>query len=219
MRDAIRDVATITFSGSRFDGGGVDFDVLPDLLAYRTLLIETAKELAEGEFAETGRLKFFPAESGAPVFFVKRIVRRRRRQEADPIDDAAQLIDETILAVSEERVVPWQMPSRVLRLLLTWGENLQEGESIKVRAARSIRTAEFTPETRRRLQRLLEPVVRDFIIRDAAPTFERHFTAAVDPAQPLWKSITDIGATLPPEEWAQIPTDFAAHLDRYLYGR
>jgi hypothetical protein len=33
------------FAGGRFDDHGLDVDVLPDLVAYKNILIETAKEL------------------------------------------------------------------------------------------------------------------------------------------------------------------------------
>lgn len=45
-----------TFKGGRFDDHGVDLDVLPDLLAYKTLLVETAKELWRRKNPERERL-------------------------------------------------------------------------------------------------------------------------------------------------------------------
>ncbi|HEV7571910.1 MAG TPA: hypothetical protein VGQ21_10485 [Thermoanaerobaculia bacterium] len=56
MSDKIRDVTTITFSGRRFDDAGLELDVLAKLLAYRKLLIETAKELWRSENRERQRL-------------------------------------------------------------------------------------------------------------------------------------------------------------------
>lgn len=37
-------------------------------------------------------------------------------------------------------------------------------------------------------------------------------------ARPIWKIITEIGASVPDEEWAKVPTDAARNLDHYLYG-
>lgn len=177
MSDEIRDVTTITFSGPRFDDAGLELDVLSELLAYRKLLIGTAKELWRGEnrerqrlpkgFEESIRLKFYSIESGSTVVPIKRVVSHDHSllfespPRADEIDEAAQLIDETIAAVSEDRPIPERMPKSALPLLAALGENLREDESIQTRSVRSTRPAELTCETRKRLERLLEAVYED----------------------------------------------------------
>jgi hypothetical protein len=177
MSDEIRDVTTITFSGPRFDDAGLELDVLSELLAYRKLLVETAKELWRSEnrerqrlpkgFEDSIRLKFYSIESGSAVVPIKRIVSHddsllfEPSPRADEIDEAAQLIDETITAVSEDRAIPVRMPKTALPLLAALGENLREGEMIKTRAVRSSSAAEFTCETRTRVERMLEAVYED----------------------------------------------------------
>jgi hypothetical protein len=305
MSEEIRDVTTITFSGPRFDDAGLELDVLAELLAYRRLLIETAKELWRCEnrerrrlpkgFEESIRLKFYSIEAGSAIIPIKRVVLHddsmlfQPPPRPDEIDDAAQLIDETIAAVSNERAIPHRMPKTSLPLLAALGENLRDGEAIKTRAARSSQTAEFTCETRLRVERLLEAVYEDrvdilgevrsadvdqrnFAIRDSTgakvpakfrPEDEALITDALhdhascrvaivgvgefsardaslrrivrvdhlerqpaavdeeydDSAPPLWQSVIALGASLPTEEWDRVPTDFAANLDQYLYGR
>jgi hypothetical protein len=177
MSDEIRDVTTITFSGPRFDDAGLELDVLSELLAYRKLLIETAKELWRTEnrdrrrlpkgFEDSIRLKFYSIETGSAVVPIKRVVSHddsllfEPAPRADEIDDAAQLIDDTIAAVSEDRAIPDRMPKAVLPLLAGLGENLREGEAIKTRASRSSKAAELTPATRTRVERLLEAIYED----------------------------------------------------------
>lgn len=177
MSDEIRDVTTITFSGPRFDDAGLELDVLAELLAYRKLLVETAKELWRGEnrerqrlpkgFEESIRLKFYSIETGSTVVPIKRVVSHddslpfEAPPRADEVDEAAQLIDETIVAVSEDRAIPDRMPKAALPLLAAMGENLRQGEVIKTRAVRSAAAAEFTCETRTRVERLLEAVYED----------------------------------------------------------
>jgi hypothetical protein len=39
-----------------------------------------------------------------------------------------------------------------------------------------------------------------------------------DSVPPLWQSVIDLGASLPPEVWDRVPKDLAANLDRYLYA-
>ena len=36
--------------------------------------------------------------------------------------------------------------------------------------------------------------------------------------QPFWERIIEIGARVPPEEWAKVPKDLSVNLDHYLYG-
>ena len=37
-------------------------------------------------------------------------------------------------------------------------------------------------------------------------------------ARPIWEIVEEIGKSVPPEEWAKVPTDLAKNLDHYLYG-
>ena len=40
-----------------------------------------------------------------------------------------------------------------------------------------------------------------------------------DSLPPLWQSVIDLGASLPPEVWDRVPEDLASNLDHYLYGK
>jgi hypothetical protein len=37
-------------------------------------------------------------------------------------------------------------------------------------------------------------------------------------ARPIWEEVMELGASIPDEEWAKVPTDLAKNLDHYLYG-
>ncbi|HXH94129.1 MAG TPA: hypothetical protein VNN25_21315 [Thermoanaerobaculia bacterium] len=254
MSDEIRDVSTITFSGPRFWDAGLEADALLELLAYRKLLVETAKELwrdANGGlrlprgFQKSIRLKFYFIESESEAIALKRVVSRDNPHSGKSlgdfaeIDDAALLIDETITAVSEWRPIPDRMPKRSLPLLAAFGKSLRQGESIETRAMRSATAAELTRETCRRLALLSggsyeprreamtpeETTPRYFEIRDSAvaeiPAYEEETMNDTydDAAKPLWQSIIDVSASVPPEEWDRVPKDLATNLDHYLYGR
>lgn len=42
--------------------------------------------------------------------------------------------------------------------------------------------------------------------------------AAYDPtARPIWELAVEIGAQVPDEEWAKVPSDLSKNLDHYLY--
>jgi len=40
----------------------------------------------------------------------------------------------------------------------------------------------------------------------------------LSPAKPIWEIALEIGASVPKEEWAHIPTDGARNVHHYLYG-
>jgi hypothetical protein len=261
MSDEIHDVTTITFIGPRFDDAGMDLDMLSELLTYRKVLIETAKELWRREnrgrrvpkgYEESIRLKIYSIEAGSVAVPIKRIIARHdwfsaaALQDADEIDDAALLIDETIAAVAEERPIPERMPRRALRLLATFGKNLREGESIKTQSIRSAAPATLTYAIRQRFAQPFAPastgsreelhempavfiertptVIRDAPLAKTAAKLRRTDDDELegetddDPVQSLLQSLIDLGASLPPEEWDRLPKDLASNLDHYLYG-
>jgi hypothetical protein len=37
-------------------------------------------------------------------------------------------------------------------------------------------------------------------------------------SRPFWERIIELGARVPPEEWAKVPKDLSVNLDHYLYG-
>jgi hypothetical protein len=37
-------------------------------------------------------------------------------------------------------------------------------------------------------------------------------------AKPIWQIASEIGASIPKEEWAKVPADLSKNLDHYLYG-
>src|ERR1035438_2277452 len=76
-----RQLVTHTFKGKRFEDHGLDLDVLPDLYAYKELLVATAKELwrrhhparqrLPKNFEDSLCLKFFKLMEGSvavPIF-------------------------------------------------------------------------------------------------------------------------------------------------------
>src|SRR3990172_10310185 len=75
MTKTRRELVVHTFKGGSFDDHGVDLDALPDLLAYKTLLVETAKELWRRKnpdrqrlpknFEDSLSLKFYEIKAGS----------------------------------------------------------------------------------------------------------------------------------------------------------
>ena len=235
MTEQIRDIATVTFSGKRFEGPGIEPDVFSILLAYCELLIETAKELSERQFAV--RMKFYPLENPRGVVIRKIVMVDdscvfSEVGTPDAIDEAAQLIDETLFAVRKRRRIPSQMPKRVLSMLAALADDLQQGETITTRAARSKTVGDLTRVVRERLLAYASeaasevPAVktgrREWILRDApAVPFKRvsvQHDLYDDSVPPLWQTVAALGASLSEEEWKDVPADLAENLDHYLYG-
>ena len=44
-------------------------------------------------------------------------------------------------------------------------------------------------------------------------------TASKPTDRPIWEQIVEIGAQVPVEEWAQVPSDLSKNLKHYLYGK
>ncbi len=143
MAKTRRELVAHRFEGERFDDHGLDLDVLPDLVAYKTLLVETAKELwrkrnpnrqrLPKNFEDSLRLKFYELRPGSTVV---PLVREMDYDEtalpfeptADELDEAVVLIADTIEAIAHDSLVPESLPQSVLPLFANYGRTLREGE-------------------------------------------------------------------------------------------
>lgn len=136
----------LKFTGGRFEQnkGWLDFDVLPELQVYRKLLIETAKEewkrlnpgrerLPKG-FEENIRLGFNEIREGSCTVPVERIVEVKdddlELYVRDEVDEAARIIDATLMAVCKDTPFPERLPARVIPLFEDWGKTLASDEGI-----------------------------------------------------------------------------------------
>jgi len=163
------DLTTLTFEGVDFADHGLELGILPDLAAYKQLVVETAKALWKAKhpererlpkgFEEGIRLKFFSIQAGSTAIPIKREVSTDAREpqqelfEDDSIivDEAAALIEEAVDAASKEQLLPEHFPRNVIRLFDDFGRNLHAGSSIRMRSARRTQDATYNPETRTRL--------------------------------------------------------------------
>lgn len=136
----------LRFTGGRFEEnqGWLDFDVLPELLAYKNMLVETAKEewkrcnpdrerLPKG-FAENIRLGFNEIREGSCAVPVERITivddDDLLGYVEDEVDEAARIIDATLIAVRDDTPFPERFPARVIPMFDDWGKTLGPDEGI-----------------------------------------------------------------------------------------
>lgn len=139
-------ITTQTFNGKRFEDHGLDLDVLPELIAYKTLLVETAKALWRAKnperqrlkknFEDGLRLKFYELKDGSVAIPIEREYEVADQsldfgREPDELDEAAVLIDEAIKAGAEDRMLPSSFPKFVLPLFESLGKSLREDESME----------------------------------------------------------------------------------------
>ncbi len=173
-------LTTLTFQGERFRDGGLDLDVLPDLIAYKRLLVETAKEIwrrsrPERERLPKGyevsvRLKFFEVRTGSAVIPIV----RELPSSFDPmlainlhdeVDEAASVLEESVAAAISDGALPAGLPKVVLPLFEEFGRSLLQGESISMQASkRKGAPAIYTPTVRDRLSAWHDPKYQDSVV-------------------------------------------------------
>ncbi len=141
-----RSIKELRFVGGRFEQskGWLDFDILPELQVYKRILVETAKEewkrrnpergrLPKG-FEENIRLGFHEIRDGSCTVPVERLIGvddgALFEYIPDEIDEAARIIDETLIAVRDDTTLPEHLPTRVLQIFEEWGKTLAADEGI-----------------------------------------------------------------------------------------
>jgi hypothetical protein len=138
------------FVGGRFEEnkGWLDFDILPELQAYKRLLVETAKEewrrrnpdrerLPRG-FEENIHLGFHEVREGSCSVPVERLVEEEEntflepRYESDEVAEAARILDATLIAARNDAPFPERLPAHVIPMFEDWGKTLAPGEGIEL---------------------------------------------------------------------------------------
>lgn len=80
-------------------------------------------------------------------------------------------------------------------------------------ANRTSKEAITAPEAREYIQKLAQKIVDDLLEEDEKLSEDMMDT------KPVWQMVMEIGAGIPAEEWAKIPTDLSINTDHYLYGK
>lgn len=167
MKTPIKLLTTLRFHGGRFDdeSGVLEIDALPELLAYKKLVVETAKGLWRARnpqrerlprYFEVGiRLFFREVGSGSACVPIERACDTLEGDELglnaeDDVDAAAALIDECIAAANSatEVVLPGRFPRQAIGLFEDFGQTLRVGEGIESRMPGRTRHVDYTLHTR-----------------------------------------------------------------------
>jgi hypothetical protein len=167
--------ATLRFDGRRFAGHALDVECTQELLAYRTLVLECAKELwhrshpdrvyLPRRFEEGFRLEFDRVVPGSAALPLRR-VRDTAQGELDfedEFDEAAALIDAAIAAAGRDDLLPDALPANVVPLFSRFGTTLRPDETLFVRSRRSGTESEYNALARQRLAEWVGPTFDDAV--------------------------------------------------------
>ena len=172
-RTVRRPFREISFVGGRFDeaAGLLDLDVLSELRIYRGIVVETARGR---------RMRHGPDKTNLPQGFLRlgivgkigegscrvSIARAPRGENPrslfdhipDEFDEAADLVEKSLIALRDDALFPDGMTVSALRKLEKWGKSLAPGESVVLSAPDKPGGAVFDAEIRERLtDRLPKP--------------------------------------------------------------
>ncbi len=172
-----RELATLRFTGARFEDHGLDIDVLPELIAYKKLLVETAKEVWRRRHPARLRLprgfdaaitiKFFELKEGSTAVPLFRELEPAIFQQlpfeqiGDEIDEAASLVIDAIDCARQDRPPPSRLPASIVPLFESFGQTLKDDEGIVLASAGRLTHACFDRQVRERILEWSSPTYED----------------------------------------------------------
>ncbi|MBV8898133.1 MAG: hypothetical protein JO051_16580 [Acidobacteriaceae bacterium] len=158
-------VAVLRFEGPRFGDHGLDVDVLPEVITYKRILQETAKEIwrrrnpgrqrLPRNFETQTSLKFFEIEPGsAAVPLYRELAPGQLSLLEHEVDEAAFLLEDAIAhAQADYKIPPDNLPRSVVPLFDQFGQTLMPEESIVISSRLGSLGARYD-QTAKRLIRL-----------------------------------------------------------------
>ncbi len=154
---ARKQLTVLTFKGPRFEDHGLDVDVLPEIIAYKGLLQESAKEiwrrkhpgrirLPKGFEAEI-HLKFFGLEAGSTAVPLFRELADTPEPHLmsldDELDEAAAVLEDAFRAAADRKGAPSDLPRGVIPLFEDLGKTLRKDEYLLFAAAEQKRPVRY----------------------------------------------------------------------------
>ena len=169
------------FEGERFRTHGLDVDVLPEIIAFKTAVLETAKAIwqvahpdREGldvNFEERFWLKIFGLQPGSVIVSLEREYEVKTDdslvlREDDEFDRATALSLEAIRAVSEDDLLPDDLPRSILPYFEPLGSTLRPDERVRIVMPGTEKGATILPSTGSRFRsRMVEDTLTGVQLR------------------------------------------------------
>lgn len=223
-----KQLVTHTFKGKRFEDHGLDLDVLPDLYAYKELLVATAKELWKRHHPDRQRLpknfedslclKFFKLQEGSVAVPIFREVETADQPEfwqadqPDELDEAVVLVTDAVYAAEADQPLPEALPKNVIPLFEGYGKTLREDESFELQPQGSLKKAAYTRESRGRLLHFCAAGYQDRVVLSGE-------VRAVDLAGRFELKLDDgmkVSAKFSPEQESLVTEALREHASRRL---
>lgn len=168
--DGNGDFVRVRFAGGRFDSHTIPFDVLPDLAAYRDLVVEVAKHLFRERnrdrqrvpkgFVESFQLGLSQVIQGnSATALAKRIEIQEVPAEQAELNfprygefftDARNLLDRVIAAANEDQPLPQDFPSELVGRFNRFGQSLRAGEHAEL-SHENVTPVRYDSTTRKRI--------------------------------------------------------------------
>jgi hypothetical protein len=171
------ELAVLRFDGERFGGHALDVECTRELLVYRNIVLECAKELwrrknpirerLPRKFEDGFRVQFEEVRNGSAAIPLRRVRPTDQTEldwgNLDEFDEAAQLVDEAIVAANSDQLLPSALPSNVVPLFRDFGKTLAADEVLYTKARHSLTESAYTLSARERLNSWVAPTYEDQI--------------------------------------------------------
>ena len=171
------DLAVLRFDGKRFDGHSLDVECTRELIAYRNIVLECAKELWRRKnpsrerlprnFVEGFQVEFGEIRDGSAAVPLRRVKAEDQAEldwgNIDEFDEAALLVDEAILAAGTDQLLPEGFPNNVIPLFREFGKTLRDDEVLYTKARHASSESAYTAGGRKRLSDWVAPTYEDSI--------------------------------------------------------
>ena len=171
------ELAVIRFDGDRFAGHALDVECTRELIVYRNIVLECAKELWKRKnpererlprkFEDGFRVQFDEVSDGSATIPLRRVKPTDQAEldwgNLDEFDEAAQLVDAAIVAANSDQLLPSALPSNVIPLFREFGKTLGVDEVLYTKSRHSSSESAYTVTARKRLSEWVPPVYEDVI--------------------------------------------------------
>jgi hypothetical protein len=168
-------LCTLRFEGRRFEQHRFDVECTAELMAYRKLVLECAKELWHRArpdrvrlprgFEDGFRLAFDRVKEGSAALPLMRVYESPDPVQYELLDDtfyqAAALIEEAVAAAGAEDLLPSALPANVVPLFGEFGRTLREDEVLYLRTRGRPVEARYSAMARQRLENWVEASYED----------------------------------------------------------
>jgi hypothetical protein len=179
MRRERKELTTIKFCGPSFEDHGLEIDILPELVHYKRILIETTKELWRRNhpdreripkgFESTIRIKFYDLREGSTAVPLYRMAQDEEEQlslgfdEEDELDQAVEVVECGLQSAYEDRPLPDAFPRAVMPMFESLGKTLGEKDFLQMKSPKRENPAVFTSQVRERLITMVDRTYEDAV--------------------------------------------------------